>query len=63
MNAGVTRMIFTLIFAFFSVHLISCFWFLAAKLNDFDETTWVARLGYQDKTDALLYLECVYWSL
>ena len=46
LNAGVTRMIFTLIFAFFSVHLISCFWFLAAKFDDLNPNTWVSRLGY-----------------
>ena len=63
LNAGVTRMIFTLIFAFFSVHLISCFWYLAAKFNDIDPTTWVARLDLEDKSEAELYLECVYWSL
>jgi hypothetical protein len=45
MNAGVTRMIVTLIFAFFSVHLISCFWFMAAKFKDFDQDTWVARMS------------------
>lgn len=45
MNAGVGRMIAVLIFAFFCVHLISCFWFLAAKLSDFEPNTWVARLG------------------
>ena len=63
LNAGVSRMIVTLIFAFFSVHLISCFWFLSAKFNDLDPTTWVGRMGYEDKEDTYLYLECVYWSL
>ena len=33
-----------IVFAIFAVHLISCFWFLAAKFDDFDPDTWVARL-------------------
>jgi len=45
MNAAITRMIFTLIFAFFSVHLISCFWYLAAKFDDLNPETWVAILN------------------
>lgn len=34
MNALMTRMIFTLAFAMLSVHLMACFWFLAAKFDD-----------------------------
>lgn len=49
MNAAVTRMIVTLIFAVFSVHLVSCFWFLAAKFDDLNPSTWVARLNLQDQ--------------
>jgi hypothetical protein len=45
LNAGVQRMIITLVFAFFSVHLISCFWYMSAKFNDFNPDTWVARLN------------------
>lgn len=63
MNAAISRMIFTLVFAFFSVHLISCFWFLAAKFDDLNPDTWVARLGLQDQPPSNLYLECLYWSL
>ena len=63
MNAAVSRMIFTLIFAFFSVHLISCFWYLAAKFDDTNPDTWVARLFLLDEEPSTLYLECLYWSL
>lgn len=63
MNAAVSRMIFTLIFAFFSVHLISCFWYLAAKFDDNNPDTWVARLNLVDEEPSTLYLECLYWSL
>jgi hypothetical protein len=45
MNAGISRVLITLIFGLFCVHLISCIWFLAAEFSDFDPDTWVARLG------------------
>src|SRR5688572_27219034 len=63
LNAGVSRMIFTLVFAFFSVHLISCFWFMTAKYDDLGPETWVARRGLLDKPNATLYLESLYWAL
>jgi hypothetical protein len=48
LNAAVGRMIMILIIGFFSVHLVSCFWYLFAKLRDYDPDTWVYRLGFQD---------------
>lgn len=48
MNAGIMRMILTLVVGFFCVHLASCFWFLAAKFSDLSPDTWVNRLDYQD---------------
>ncbi len=29
-------------------HSLTCLWFLVAKLDDFSETTWIARYGYLD---------------
>jgi len=29
-------------------HLSACFWFYIAKLSDFDNDTWVTRLGFND---------------
>lgn len=63
MNAGVTRMIFTLVFALLSVHLISCFWFMAASFSDFGPDTWVARMSMQDQDNPTMYLMCIYWAL
>ena len=63
MNAAVSRMIFTLSFALLSVHLIACFWYLAAKFQDLDPDTWVSRMGKQDLEPYLLYLESLYWAL
>jgi hypothetical protein len=63
MNAAAGRMIMILIMGFFSVHLVSCFWFLFAKFRDFDPDTWVYRMKKQDSAPADLYLECIYWAL
>lgn len=63
MNAAISRMIFTLAFAFLLVHLISCFWYLTASFDDYNPDTWVARLSMQDFSASRLYLESLYWSL
>jgi len=63
LNAGVSRMIMTLVVAFFSVHLISCFWFMSAKFKDFQDDTWVARLELQDQNNGNMYLQSLYWAL
>ena len=48
MNAGIMRMISVTITVFFIVHLMSCFWFLSAKLDEFKPDTWVVRGNYLD---------------
>jgi hypothetical protein len=63
MNAGVVRMISVTVTVFFLVHLVGCFWFLSAKLDDFNPDTWVVRLGYIDHDPTLQYLASVYWAL
>ena len=62
-NAGVTRMIVTLVVSMFCVHLISCFWFLASKMSDHNPKTWVANRGIQDMEPRNQYIECFYWSM
>jgi hypothetical protein len=44
MNAGINRMLWTTAIVFLMVHLMSCIWFLIAKMNDFNEETWVSEL-------------------
>lgn len=45
------------------VHIFSCFWYLAASLNDFSPETWVFRYGYLDHDVFSLYITCVYWAV
>ncbi|CDW89227.1 cation channel family protein [Stylonychia lemnae] len=63
MNAGIVRMISVTITVFFLVHLVGCFWFLSAKLDDFNPDTWVVRFGYLDKDPSVQYLASIYWAL
>jgi hypothetical protein len=48
MNAGISRMISVMVSVFFMVHLMSCFWFLTAKMSDFEPDTWVVRINMVD---------------
>jgi len=63
MNAGIVRMISVTITVFFLVHLVGCFWFLSAKLDDFNPDTWVVRFGYLDYDPSQQYLASIYWAL
>ena len=42
MNSGLSRMLKVLVTVFLMIHLMSCFWFLSAKMDDFGPETWVA---------------------
>jgi len=44
-NVGVMRLFKTTLFVIFLVHLMSCMWFLAAKMSDFDRDCWAVRTG------------------
>jgi hypothetical protein len=39
-NSGMMRLLQTLLTLFIFVHLFGCFWFLIAKLSDYDPDTW-----------------------
>jgi hypothetical protein len=41
-NAGISRMLQVTASVILMVHLMTCFWFLAAKMDNFSENTWVS---------------------
>lgn len=45
LSAAFFRMVFTLLIAFFSIHIVSCLWYLSAKYKNFSPETWVVRLN------------------
>lgn len=61
MNAGVTKLIKVAVSTLLLVHLMTCFWFLVAKFDDFNPDTWVYRIGIIDYDPWYQYLISCYW--
>jgi len=49
-SVGIIRMLNTLGLMFFLVHLMACFWFMAASLEDNIYDTWVGGRGVVDSS-------------
>jgi CRP-like cAMP-binding protein len=47
---------------FVCVHLVACFWYFTARVEDFTPDTWVANAEIQDSNVATLYITCIYWA-
>ena len=62
-NANIERLIYFIIGFLVLNHLSACFWFLIAKLQDFDPDCWVTRLGYIDAPPTEIYIISFYWTL
>lgn len=45
------------------IHLVSCFFYISAKFDDFDIDTWVSRNHLNDVTPSERYLASVYWAI
>lgn len=59
-----TERLLTYIFIFFVLcHNLSCLWFLLAKLQEFKETTWVARYDYLDSSLGEQYIAALYFII
>ena len=60
-NNGIIRLIkfsFTVVIL---VHIVGCFWYFVAKLDDQHPDSWVSRYGYIDSDNFTLYITSVYW--
>ena len=42
-------------------HSLACLWFLVAKLQDFNESTWVVRYDYLEASGPEQYLASLYF--
>ena len=62
-NAGMMRLLTIVGTVIVAVHISACFWFLTAKLSDFDEDTWIMRYGYIDDSNGKKYLASLYWAV
>mmetsp|Transcript_22348 Transcript_22348/g.27461 ORF Transcript_22348/g.27461 Transcript_22348/m.27461 type:complete len:173 (-) Transcript_22348:1403-1921(-) len=47
----------------FLIHLFSCFWYLTAKLDDFNDDTWVVRRDLVYDDTFFVYFESIYWCV
>lgn len=61
MHSGLIRMLKVIIFTGFLVHIMSCFWFMAATLEENLYDTWVGHRGIVDRTTYYQYLNSLYW--
>ena len=43
------------------VHIVGCFWYYTAVLDEFGPDTWVFRYDYLDSDDKTLYIASIYW--
>jgi hyperpolarization activated cyclic nucleotide-gated potassium channel 2 len=62
-NAGMMRLLTIVGTVIVAVHISACFWYLTAKLSDFDEDTWIMRYGYIDDSNGKKYLASLYWAV
>jgi len=62
MNAGIMRMLNLTVTVMFLVHLISCFWFLTCKLQDFAPDTWAVVFGLVEEGAGSQYITSMYWA-
>ena len=61
-SQGFVRIINILISMFFMVHLMACFWHLAAMVNENTFDTWVEGKGLIAEGPGYKYLNAFYWS-
>lgn len=61
-SVGMIRLVKLLIIQFIMVHLMSCFWHLAATFEDNLHNTWVGGRGIVDSSESFKYLQAFYWA-
>lgn len=59
---SVMRLITTLFTIIICVHIAACMWYFVARLEDFNQDTWVFRGGYLDSDILTLYISGLYWA-
>lgn len=61
-NGRVFRLLKLLVSILVCVHFIGCFWYFAARLDDFPYDSWIVQGGYADKEIGTQYLASFYWA-
>ncbi|OMJ85032.1 hypothetical protein SteCoe_13754 [Stentor coeruleus] len=60
---GLIRMVKFCFTVLLVVHVIGCFWYYLAKLEEFSPDTWVFRYGMLEYTDGDIYLASIYYVI
>lgn len=63
MNGGIVRLISGMVATIVITHLFACFWFLTAKVSDYNPDTWVYRRNIVDSDNLTGYIYSLYWSV
>lgn len=59
---GTTRLISAVFLLLIFAHINSCLWHFFAKIDEFGPDTWVARGGFLDDSNGMLYLRGLYFT-
>jgi hypothetical protein len=62
MSNSIKEMLKTIGFIIFVTHIMSCFWFLQAKMADFPSSCWVVRKKMLYDNPGRQYLVSFYWA-
>jgi len=60
---SIMRLLSSFLTVMVCLHIMACFWYFAAKLNDFGPNTWIYRNGLLDAEEGKLYTASLYWAL
>jgi hypothetical protein len=63
LNAGIRRVLTFLCTVIVCVHIMGCFWYYAAKINDFGPQTWVHEYQLDPNDKGRLYVASIYWAV
>lgn len=62
-NARIAKLIGFVITVVVCIHIMGCFWFLAARFEEFEPKTWVVRYGILDEDIGTQYISSIYWAM
>lgn len=56
------RLFISCLYIIMSLHLMSCFWYLSAKIEGLGPNTWISRAGLSDSDPSSIYISSIYWA-
>lgn len=62
-STSIVKFLNTVFTILISLHIISCLWYLTAKIDDFGPDTWIYRNNLLDLSAFESYVYSVYWAL